>query len=470
MTEKFYEESDTDNARLLVETHKDEIRYVVDQEVWFIWQDGIWHQDTKGLTVANFWTEIAYGMPKRIEDPKKNDGSTIPFAWRKYSLSASGIRHAVELSKQHKEIQAHRENFDSNAYELNTPNGTVDLRLSKLQDPDPSHLHSKKTKVIPKNQKTPMWDKFLDDTFEGNQDIVRYVQDVMGIAAIGEVIQQFLPFAYGPGGTGKSTFFETIQELLGDYATTADTSLVVRGRDKHPEQLARLQGQRIVIMSELEQGDRFHEQRLKLLTGNDSITARNMRENSFSFTPTHSLFLFGNYKPTISETGDAIWRRLKLIPFVNQQPYNKYRVEQLKKELVSNEGPGILQWIIDGAQRYLANPKAFKIPEEIERLTREYQEEEDVIGQFVSEKCLVAENAEVATTRIWQVYESWCHANGHKYPLGRNKLARALADPSGKYGKISMGHRLDSRTRGLKGINVLINDNTDARTGIQIKE
>lgn len=446
-TTQFFEESDLDNAKLLANLYKDKIRFTTDTQTWFIYKDSRWHDDGKeGYRVANLWTDIAEQMPKKIQDPKKTDGSLIPFGWRKYSLSAQGIRNTINVAKQLESLQCERGDFDNLPYELNTPSGPVNLRTSELMNPKPEKLHTRETKVAPKEMPTPMWDKFLKETFQGRQDEIDYMQSLLGVSAIGEVIEQVFPFVYGPGGTGKSTFFEVVSVLLGDYATTSDSSLVTKGQDRHPEELARLHGKRMVIMSEIKQSDSYNEQRLKLLTGNDTINARFMNQNSFSFQPTHTLFVFGNFQPSITETGDAVFRRLKLIDF-NHKP--KEKVTDLKRQLLEKEGPGILNWIIKGTQRYLSDPSAIQTPARIQGRTDQYQDEEDIIGTFVREACIVDDNVQVGTTDFYQSYANWCKDNGIKGVLGRNKFIRAVAE---KYPSVLLNQRLTGTKRGLKGI------------------
>lgn len=450
---QFFEETDLDNARLLITQHATTIRFATDTQSWFLWENNKWHDDGKeGYAVSQLWSGIAYQMPKRIIDPKKNDGSTIPFQHRKYSLSAQGIRNTINVAKQFEDIQCQRSDFDSKPYELNTPDGPVDLHTAQLLSPLPENLHTRETRVTPKEMPTPMWDKFLQETFQGRQDEIDYMQALLGVSAIGEVIEQIFPFIYGPSGTGKSTFFEVVSQLLGDYATTSDASLVTKGQDRHPEELARLHGKRMVIMSEIKQSDSYNEQRLKLLTGNDTINARFMNQNSFSFQPTHTLFVFGNFQPSITETGDAVFRRLKLVDF-DHVP--RERVVDLKKQLITKEGPGILNWVLMGTQRYLEDKSVLKTPARIQSRTDEYQDEEDIIGTFVKEACLVADNAQIGTTELYTAYTDWCKANGVRGVLGRNKFMRALTQSQGKYGNILGNQRLSASKRGLKGITVL---------------
>src|SRR5262249_20752119 len=152
---------------------------------------------------------------------------------------------------------------------------------------------------------------------------------------------------YGSGANGKSVFTGTVAGILNDYHTTApiETFTTSRG-ERHPTDIAGLQGSRLVTVHETEADHAWAEAKLKGITGGDRIKARFMRQDFFEFFPCFKLLIVGNHKPILRNVDEATRRRLHLIPFaVTIKPAE--RNQQLAEELKA-EWAGILQWAIDG--------------------------------------------------------------------------------------------------------------------------
>lgn len=447
-------ENDQDNADLLVDTYQDVIRYCTDSKVWYAWQRNKWVRDHEGSIVTNYWTTIARNIPKTIDSP--NGPRRNPHY--KYSLNANGQDNAVRIARRDPRIQVTQSEFDSYSYEINTPQGIVNLKTGKLIDPNPNHLHTKETYVSPIFKKPYKWLAFLKQTFQGDQELVDYMQRLMGLAMLGEVVEQVMPFAFGQSGTGKSTFFETISKIMGGYSSSKSSDLLMRSTDSR-RAIASLHGVRMVFMSELNEDSRFDEARLKLLTGNDTLEGCRIYESSFEFEPSHTLFLFGNSKPHVTESGDGVWRRMKLIPFVNNNIIR--RNGELKFTLIEEEGPQILAWMIQGAKDYL-NTNTLLDAQAISDATKDYEQDEDVLGQFINQCCLVADNATVVFKRFYEVYENWCEENAYT-PLKARTLTRKLKSNPKKYGNI--GTYNSNQGRSYTGIT--LNDSVPTRTPLR---
>jgi putative DNA primase/helicase len=187
---------------------------------------------------------------------------------------------------------------------------------------------------------------------------------------------------------------------------------------EHSTELTELHGRRIVVCSELRPGDKFNEARVKLLTGGDAITARRMRQDFFMFSPTHKLWLLGNHKPEVGTGGYAFWRRIRLIPFERTVP-DERKIDNLAAELVRDEGPGILHWLIQGARRYLATRDPLHGPASVRLATKAYEATEDHVGRFLSECCIRTGDGSMPDTELrvdqrvlYEVYASWCADEG----------------------------------------------------------
>lgn len=275
---------------------------------------------------------------------------------------------------------------------------------------------------------TPRGHRFLHDTF-GNgakgEETIHFLHLLLGYSVTGDVGAQVLPFLYGIGANGKFVLLDVMTQILGDYAPAAPPGfLMEKGRfSEHSTELTELHGRRIVVCSELRPNDKFDESRVKLLTGGDRIMTRRMRQDYFSFNPTHKLWLLGNHRPEVGTGGHAFWRRIRLIPFERVVPTAR-KIDNLAKELVQSEGPGILQRLIDGAQRYLDTRDPLAGPATVRIATAAYATTEDHIGRFLTECCTTdSGDLRVEQGLPYATYSSWCSAGEGIRPA----TARAFA-------------------------------------------
>jgi P4 family phage/plasmid primase-like protien len=408
--------TDDGNARLLVAEYSGTLRYVADAGKWVTWDGSrwAWHPD-EGPAI-----EAARDVIRRIP----TDNAALK-AWRLKSMRARAIGDAVRLARSTPAMRISASEFDRHPWQLNTPGGIVDLRTGDMAAATPALLHSKQTTVTPDAaMRTPLWDQFLKSTFQGNVALERYMQRLAGLMFIGEVLEHILPFAHGPGGNGKGVFAEVLSAIAGDYATSAPQGFLVVGRDKHETELAKLQGRRLVIASEINENTRFDEAKMKALTGGDTITARFMRQDFFDFTPSHTFLLLGNSQPKVETGGDSVWRRLRLIPFTHSVS-DEERIENLQTRLVDEEGPGILAWIITGAVAYAAD--GLHTPETVLAATDTYRAEEDHLGRFIEDRCSVGggDVARVEMSDLRKAYDAWCREQ-HEDALSSQAFGRQL--------------------------------------------
>uniref|UniRef100_UPI000575F819 phage/plasmid primase, P4 family n=1 Tax=Salinispora arenicola TaxID=168697 RepID=UPI000575F819 len=264
-------------AQALVANHGHELRYCPQRGRWLHWTGHRWLWDE-----AERHRELIRALARTLPDGE---------GWARFkasALSANGVTGVARLAQSDPNITAHLNDLDARPYELNTPAGTIDLRTGELQQADPAALHTRCTAVAPDfDRRSEAFDGFLTDTF-ADTDLLKYVQRLLGISTIGTVLEQLLPFGHGTGANGKSTLLEAAMHALGvgeaGYAMAAPAEmLMVRRHAEHPAELAQLAGARLVVCSELDDGQRFAEARVKQLTGRDSINARFMRRDPFTF-------------------------------------------------------------------------------------------------------------------------------------------------------------------------------------------
>ncbi|MDQ8707197.1 phage/plasmid primase, P4 family [Streptomyces sp. LHD-70] len=434
--------SDRGNAKLFAHIYNDRFRHV-EGLGWHEWNGHRWKRS--GGDKAALWAagEMAEDMPE--QDPDGRHSERELRVHRRRTLSTTGMKALLAQAKAAPSLALDPDALDGDPYALCTPTGVVDLRTGALRKPDPTRdFHSKATTVAPENTPTPRWHRFLADTFgddDEGREMIDFLHLMLGYSITGDVGAQVLPFLHGEGKNGKSVLLDTMIQLLGDYADAAPPGFLMdRGSfSEHSTELTELHGRRILICSELKPNDRFDEARVKLLTGGDKIKARRMRQDYFSFTPTHHLWLLGNHRPEVSTGGYAFWRRIRLIPFERVVP-DARKIDNLAFELVRDEGPGILQWLITGAGRYLRSRDALDGPQRVRLATRAYAATEDHIGRFLTECCCRDPDAEselrAEQGALYASYVSWCAAGEGIRPAtarafaGRVRQETGLASPA----------------------------------------
>jgi putative DNA primase/helicase len=397
--------TDLGNARRFIAQHREDIRSLgVARRPWRVWDGTRWVSDESGeadrrakATVRSLYAEAAHAG-----DPDERDG-LLKHAAR--SEQAPRIHAMMTLAATEPEICATLDTFDADPWLLNVENGTVDLRKGALRSHRRDDLISKLAPVEHDPSATaPRWEKFLEEIMAGDADTIDFLRRAVGYSLTGSTREQCLFFCYGRGANGKSTFLEVLRGLLGDYAQAADFTTFLARRGEGPRNdLARMRGARLVTAIEAHGERGFDETVLKQLTGGDTIMARKLYEEFFEFTPTHKLFLAANHKPMVREQTEAFWRRIRLIPFtVTFSPES--RDKKLGKKLLT-ELPGILNWAIAGArdwrQRGLGEPKS------VRRATKAYREENDVLGEFVAQRCRFETDAWTSTPELYRAFTDW---------------------------------------------------------------
>jgi putative DNA primase/helicase len=332
-----------------------------------------------------------------------DDKTRSMFTWAKYSNSKTGIRNMIAMAKS--DLAIGPDELDTDPWLFNVENGTIDLRTGELREYRREDFITKLAPVtFDPEADCQLWRGFLERIFFGNQELTGYMQRLVGYCLTGVTEEHVLPFLYGTGANGKSTFCETIMKLMGpDYAMKAAYDLLMAKRgESHPTDRADLFGKRFVACVETEEGRRMAEALVKELTGGDRVRARRMRENFWEFTPTHHVWLVGNHKPPIIGTDHGIWRRIKLIPFDVVIP----EAEQDKKlpAKLAEELPGILNWAMAGCLDWQRNG-GMRDPAIVQAATGEYSAEMDEVGQFIDEHCERGPKFTAPATELYQAFQ-----------------------------------------------------------------
>jgi putative DNA primase/helicase len=406
-TGEVYLNSDTGMAQVLVNEFGPVIRYSPERGRWMVWASTHWRMasESSGGSVRELVKKIASDL----------EGFTpAQVKWKGYALSAQGTTNILRQAQTDARVVVSTNDLDNRPYELNTPAGIVDLRTMAILPHDPAAMHTQITLASPDfNADMTKWLGFLDETFKGKEDLVPYIQKLVGYSASGVIADHVLPFCYGSGGNGKGVFLETIQKIMGDYGTTTPNGFLMASMFKpHATELASLSGKRIVLCSEVNKGDRFDEAKVKKLTGGDTIKANFMRQDEFTFEPTHKLWLMGNEKPTVETGGHSFFRRAKLLEFTNEVPDDKMDV-YLGQSLVEEHASSVMAWIVLGAYLFFKSG-LHPEPESVKNDTLEYAKEQDVFSQWFETQCYAtgSDNLKLNNEVVYISYARWCRMEG----------------------------------------------------------
>ncbi len=304
--------------------------------------------------------------------------------------------------------------LDKNPFLINTPEATFDMTkgLEGKKAHDPADLITKITACSPSEVGKKIWEEALDTFFLGDNELIEYVQMTVGSAAVGKVFQEHMIIAYGGGANGKSTFWNTIYRVLGNYAgkISAEALTMNCKRNVKPE-MAELKGKRLIIASEMEEGMRLNTATVKQLCSTDEIQAEKKYKDPFAFVPSHTLVLYTNHLPKVGANDDGIWRRLVVIPF-NAKITGSSDVKNYADYLFDNAGSFIMSWIIEGAKKAIAADYKFKEPKAVTDAVEAYREENDWLGQFIEDHCEIDPSSEVKSGELYQCYRAACMASG----------------------------------------------------------
>jgi putative DNA primase/helicase len=319
------------------------------------------------------------------------------------------------------------DNLDADHWLLNVKNGTLDLKTGKVR---PHQREDLVTKLVPAafdpEAKCPHWLRFLDRVLDGDQELVGYLQRVVGYALTGSTREQCFFFLYGTGANGKSTFLDVVRELMGDYGQHMPTEALLTksyaSSGPTPE-IARLKGVRYATAVEADAGRHLAESLIKQMTGGEPLAARFNRADTFEFIPTHKLFLAANHKPEIRGTDHAIWRRVHTIPFTVTIP-DEEKDPDLPKKLKA-ELAGILAWAVRGCQAWQSH--GMQVPSAVRLATQEYRSEMDILGDFFEQRCFVSNCLRIRTSLLYETYESWCQEE-HRDPVKHRTFSMRLKE------------------------------------------
>ena len=378
-------------ALALTHMHRDHLLYDHETGTWYEWCGDRWVPD-KVRRVYHYCRELSRKASRNM--PLKDQEKTGRAAF------ASGAERLARADPAHATTRA---DWDADPWLLGCPGKTVDLSSGQANEPQQDDRITKQTAVAPADDANCLvWLEFLRKATGGDEEMIAFLKQWCGYCLTGITREHALIFLYGPGGNGKSVFLNTISGIMGDYAATASMNTFTASRsDRHPTDLAMLHGARLVTSSETEAGRAWAESRIKQMTGGDPITARFMRQDFFTYTPSFKLTIVGNHQPVLQNVDDAAKRRFNIIPFkVKPKIPDTTLEDKLRKEW-----PQILRWMIDGCLEWQKHGLCRS--QSVLNETADYFSEQDFMSQWLEETCVVEpDNCECYCTAA-DLYRSW---------------------------------------------------------------
>jgi putative DNA primase/helicase len=404
-------------AHRLITAYGDRLRYVPTWRKWLVWDGMRWARDddlqaVRWMTlVVRSVTTAAVASSDRMREKEARRVESNKAVHGALNLASAQARVAVKV-----------EHLDADPFLLNCRNGVLDLRTGQLCGHDPDRLLTKLTGAEYDAEASGLeFPKFLERV-QPDPDMRSFLARLLGHSLEGRVTEHLMPIFYGEGGNGKGTLVGVVLAALGDYANSADADLLTaRSFDAHPTGVADLFGLRLALLSESDRGRHLAEGTMKRLTGGDRVKARRMREDFWSFDPSHTFLMLTNHKPIVTGTDEGVWRRLRLVPFeetIADQERDLELGERLKLEVNA-----VLAWLVAGYQQW--REVGLAEPSQVIAATDAYRAESDLLGRFLDERCLLGAGFHVRSSELYAVWQTWCAAEG-EHPGTQKSFTTAL--------------------------------------------
>ncbi len=447
--------SDVDQARVLAREYMDRIAYTPSTD-YLVYNGSFWEESkemAQGLAqeLTDRQLEEAKAEIKRlIEEMKKNgawgliadigekkavdkfdDIQLITYrnyekaeTYRKYAVKRRGSREITNTTKEARPMLLLPHSIlDNNEFLLNTPNYTVNLKTNETKEHDPFDYITKQTTLDPCDDGMNIWLSALDTIFEGDAEVIEYVQRIVGLGLIGKVYVEALIISYGNGSNGKSTFWNSIARVLGTYSGMMSAEILTVGYKQNVKpEIAEAKGKRLLIAAEMEESVRLSTSNVKKLCSTDQIKAEKKYKDPFDYTPSHTLVLYTNHLPKVGAKDTGTWRRLIVIPF-------DAKIKGTKKNygdyLYDHAGGAILKWAIEGAKKVIEDNYNLKLPAKVQAAIDSYKETNDWFNAFLDECCEIDSSYTEKSGELYSEYRAYCARIG-EFTRGNIEFYSAL--------------------------------------------
>jgi putative DNA primase/helicase len=405
--------TDYGNAERLVRLYGSVIRYGPERKAWLIWTGKVWEWDMGGVRFAKLAKKTARNIYREAADEPDDDLRKELVKHARATERQVRLDAMIKSAESESGIAVSLADLDANHWLLNVSNGTIDLRTGVLKSHDPADLI---TEILPldynPSASSTEWDTFLSRIFNDDTKLIAYVQRALGYSISGDQSEQVFFFCYGSGFNGKSTLLNAARLVVGNYATQVPPTAFMVDKTKRggpDEAIASLRNKRLVCSTELEDGQRLSVSLVKRMTGGEPLWCEHKFEHGYNFQPTHKLWLSGNHEPVITDTTNSIWYRLKKIPFTIDIP-EADRKKGYGEYLAKEHGAAILAWLVKGCIEWRQSGTLGE-PEAVTKAVAEYRDQQDILHDYLFERCIFQKSATIAQKALYADYKQWAEDN-----------------------------------------------------------
>jgi putative DNA primase/helicase len=382
-----------------------EYMYLEEKGGWYIYTGKRWEPDSK-KSITKRIIEHTRAAQQDACDILDDDRRLKVLKWLMLSESKNKIQAVLDLMPSF-DMSRRVADFDADDMSINCQNGVVDLKNGELLLHDRNRLKICAVKYV-KEAKAPIFHAFLDQIMQGDQDKKTYIQKLLGYCLTGNIVKEEIYIAIGSGGNGKSKLFGVIDHIMNDYCITVNPKTILASQNEtdNTNDIARMVGVRLILISEPQVGQKFDDSKIKRLTGGDTITARFLHKEFFEFRMTGKIILQTNHEIRVASTDNGMWRRPVIIPFTWSVPEGAVDPELETK--LESESEGIFAWVVEGGKKYLAEGLTQTIS--LKEAKAEYRKGQDAIGLFLEECCIM--KGDINATKLYKTFGLWAAANG----------------------------------------------------------
>jgi putative DNA primase/helicase len=394
--------TDLGASEFFADRYGHQVRYDHRRHRWLVWSGHRWAPDADAMVYRLVSEHLRQWQRDAMEIADREKRQRVAEFALKLERRG-GMDNLVAMAKSRRPITTDGKDWDTNRDIIGVQNGIVDLTTGAYRPGRPDDMVTMATNcAYDPHAEAPTWERFLASVLP-DDEVRTFLQRFVGYSLTGNTDEQVLAMLYGKGSNGKSTLLSALVEVLGDYATTIAFSALEMKRSDIPSDIAGLQNLRFVMASEVKEGQRFNEARIKSLTGGDVISARHLYGEWFSFKPMAKFFLAVNHKPSVADDSYGFWRRIRLVPF-EQSFTGSDRIPDLQQRLLA-ERDGIFQWALRGCLDW--RRAGLTSPAAVDRAGYEYQDESDPLSEFLAECCEADVSSECKAGVAYSTYAKW---------------------------------------------------------------
>lgn len=409
-----YPWTDIGAGKLFADFYKAVLRYVPERRTWFDYQAGTWSADIGGLKAMRRCMELAnllhlYALEIKDEHQRKS--------YMDYSKRWQTHGYRVNVLK---DAQVHHPisflEFDTDPYIFNCSNGTLHLDTGKFTEHISSDLLTKKSSVAYEpSAHSKRWNNFISEIMSNDQERALFLQKVFGYALSGDTHHECMSILYGATTrNGKGTLCESVLKVFGSYGCTSRPETIAQKNSTNSSQpsedVARLAGIRFVNIAEPGKSLVLNAALVKNMTGNDTINARFLHENSFDFAPQFKLYINTNYLPVVNDMTVFTSGRVIILPF--ERHFDESEQDKgLKHEFMKPEvQSAILNWLLVGYKQLQLH--GLKMPQSVINATDQYEHDSNKTLLFIEDCLEEGTDYEERTSEVYNRYKYWCIENG----------------------------------------------------------